>query len=116
MVFFNQFSGFWRIAAGVTANVQHQNFQPFHGKKGRFREIFPQRLPVNVSVNSPHHRQLFQLFNYTGRANIPGVPYFITNGEKFGNTRMDKTMRVGYETYLFQTVKSYTRIPPSAAV
>ncbi len=116
MVFFNQFSGFWRIAAGVTANVQHQNFQPFHGKKGRFREIFPQRLPVDVSVNSPYHRQLFQLLHHLRSPDIPGMPNFITAGEKFGNTRMDKTMRVRYEAYFFQTVKSCSRTPPSAAV
>ena len=94
MVFFNQPPGFWRISAGVTANVQHQNFQPFHGKKGRFWKIFPQRLPVDVSVNSPYHGQLFQLPNHLRSADIPGVPYFIAAGKKFRDARMQKPVRV----------------------
>lgn len=89
----------WSIAAGITADVRHENRHILKCKIKVFGITYPQNAAVHIAINSPQGLETLQLVRYFHAADITGMPDLIDICKVMEDLRRQVAMRIRQEAY-----------------
>ena len=92
------------VAAGVAADVGHQDAHPFALEGEKFAVGASHDTSVDIAIDGPQGFERRDLVGDLRRADVPGVPDFVHVLEECFERLVERAVGVGYESYAFHAI------------